>query len=96
LQRTIQISTPAHNGLYDITQQVETIVSESGIQTHGQHDNAILAPHLVFKEIFYSDLSDSTGFFLAACQPFQLVVNKATSKVINPAEKNIHQSIVVL
>ncbi len=32
MQRTIQISTPAHNGLYDITNQVEGIVSESGIQ----------------------------------------------------------------
>ncbi len=33
MQRTIQIATPARNGLYDITRQVETIVSESGIQT---------------------------------------------------------------
>ena len=33
MQRTIQISTPAHNGLYDITQQVEAIVSESKVQT---------------------------------------------------------------
>ena len=33
MQRTIQIATPAHNGLYDITRQVEAIVSESGIQT---------------------------------------------------------------
>ena len=32
MQQTIQISTPAHNGLYDITRQVETIVSESGVQ----------------------------------------------------------------
>jgi thiamine phosphate synthase YjbQ (UPF0047 family) len=32
MQRTIQISTPAHNGLYDITQQVEAVVSESGIK----------------------------------------------------------------
>ena len=31
MQRTIQISTPAHNGLYDITRQVEAIVTESGI-----------------------------------------------------------------
>jgi len=31
--QTIHISTPAHNGLYDITRQVETIVSESGVQT---------------------------------------------------------------
>ena len=33
MQRTIQISTPAQNGLYDITEQVEAIVSESGAQT---------------------------------------------------------------
>ena len=33
MQRTIQISTPAHNGLYDITRQVEAIVSESGVET---------------------------------------------------------------
>ena len=32
-KKTIQISTPAHNGLYDITRQVEAIVSESGVQT---------------------------------------------------------------
>jgi secondary thiamine-phosphate synthase enzyme len=33
MQQTIQISTPSQNGLYDITRQVEAIVSESGIQT---------------------------------------------------------------
>ena len=33
MQQTIQISTPAHNGLYDITRQVEAIVSESGVQS---------------------------------------------------------------
>lgn len=33
MQKTIQITTQAHNGLYDITRQVEAIVSESGIQT---------------------------------------------------------------
>ena len=32
MQQTIQISTPAHNGLYDITRQVETIVAESKVQ----------------------------------------------------------------
>jgi secondary thiamine-phosphate synthase enzyme len=32
MQKTIQISTPAHNGLYDITRQVEVIVAESGVQ----------------------------------------------------------------
>ena len=33
MQQSIQISTPAHNGLYDITRQVEAIVSESGVKT---------------------------------------------------------------
>jgi len=33
MQRIVQISTPAHNGLYDITRQVEAIVSESGVRT---------------------------------------------------------------
>jgi len=33
MQQTIHISTPAQNGLYDITRQVEAIVSESGVQT---------------------------------------------------------------
>jgi len=33
MQQTIQISTPAHNGLYDISRQVEAIVAESGVQT---------------------------------------------------------------
>jgi secondary thiamine-phosphate synthase enzyme len=33
MQQTITISTPAHNGLYDITRQVEAIVAESGVQT---------------------------------------------------------------
>ena len=33
IQRTIQIATPFHNGLYDITRQVEKIVAESGVQT---------------------------------------------------------------
>jgi secondary thiamine-phosphate synthase enzyme len=33
MQQTITISTSAHNGLYDITRQVEAIVSESGVQT---------------------------------------------------------------
>ena len=32
MQQTIHISTPAHNGLYDITRQVEAIVAESGVQ----------------------------------------------------------------
>jgi len=33
MQQTIHISTPVHNGLYDITRQVEAIVAESGVQT---------------------------------------------------------------
>ena len=33
MQQTIQISTPAHNGLYDIARQVETIISKSKVQT---------------------------------------------------------------
>jgi len=33
MQQTIQISTHARNGLYDITTQVEAIVAESGVQT---------------------------------------------------------------
>ena len=32
MQRTIQISTTAHNGLYDITRQVEAIVNQSAVQ----------------------------------------------------------------
>jgi thiamine phosphate synthase YjbQ (UPF0047 family) len=33
MQKIVQISTPSHNGLYDITRQVEAIVAESGTQT---------------------------------------------------------------
>lgn len=33
MQRTIQISTTAHNDLYDITREVEAIVSDSRIKT---------------------------------------------------------------
>ena len=32
MQQTIQIPTPAHNGLYDITRQVEALVAEFGVQ----------------------------------------------------------------
>ena len=32
MQQSIRISTPARNGLYDITRQVEAIVAESGVQ----------------------------------------------------------------
>lgn len=33
MQRSIKISTHAHNGLYDLTREVEAIVAESGVQT---------------------------------------------------------------
>ena len=33
MQQTIQISTSSRNALYDITRQVEAVVSESGVQT---------------------------------------------------------------
>ena len=33
MQQTIHISTPAHNGLYDITKEVKAIVAESGVQS---------------------------------------------------------------
>lgn len=33
MQQKIHISTTSHNGLYDITKQVEAIVAESGVQT---------------------------------------------------------------
>ncbi len=33
MQQTIHLSTPAHNGLYDITRQVEAVVAESGIRS---------------------------------------------------------------
>lgn len=33
MQKTIQVSTPAQNGLYDITRQIEDIVTESGVKT---------------------------------------------------------------
>jgi secondary thiamine-phosphate synthase enzyme len=33
MQQTIHISTPANNGLYDITSQVHAIVAQSGVQT---------------------------------------------------------------
>jgi len=32
MQRIIQIATPAHNGLFDITRQVEAVVAQSGVQ----------------------------------------------------------------
>ena len=33
MQRTVQISTPAQNGFFDISRQGEAIVSESGVMT---------------------------------------------------------------
>ena len=47
MQQTIQISTPAHIGLYDITRQVEAIVAESGVQT----DMAMSMPRVILQEL---------------------------------------------
>lgn len=33
MQKIVQISTRSHNGLFDITHQVEAIVTESGIRS---------------------------------------------------------------
>lgn len=33
MQRIVQISTPLHNGLFDIAGEVEAIVTESGIRS---------------------------------------------------------------
>ena len=33
MQRIVKISTPLHNGLFDITSEVEAIVTESGIRS---------------------------------------------------------------
>jgi len=33
MQQAIHISTPSHNGLYDITREVEAIVAESKVRT---------------------------------------------------------------
>ncbi len=33
MQKTIHVSTNTRNGLYEITRQVEAIISESGVQT---------------------------------------------------------------
>jgi thiamine phosphate synthase YjbQ (UPF0047 family) len=33
MQRFIKIATQAHNGLYDITREMETIVAESSFQS---------------------------------------------------------------
>ena len=33
MQKTFQINTNKHNGLYDITSEVRSIVSSSGVQT---------------------------------------------------------------
>ena len=33
MQKIVQISTSAQNGLYDITRQVEAIVADGGVQT---------------------------------------------------------------
>jgi len=33
IQQTIQIKTSSRNGLYDITREMEAIISESGVQS---------------------------------------------------------------
>jgi len=33
MQQIVQISTSSHNGLFDITRQVEAIVTESGVRS---------------------------------------------------------------
>jgi len=33
IQQIIQISTPSHNGLFDITREVERIVTENGVRS---------------------------------------------------------------
>lgn len=33
MQRNIQLYTSPHNGLYDLTREVETVVAECGVQT---------------------------------------------------------------
>jgi len=33
MQKTFEIPTPVHNGLFDITRQVEEVVAESGVRT---------------------------------------------------------------
>ena len=33
MQRIVQISTPSHNGLFDITREVKAIISENGIKS---------------------------------------------------------------
>ncbi len=33
MQRIVQISTPSHNGLFDITREVEAIVTDGGVRS---------------------------------------------------------------
>ncbi len=63
MQQTIQISTPAYNGLYDITRQVEAIVTESGVQTgvvkvyvQGETE-AVMFPDILMSPLFVSTVS---------------------------------------
>jgi len=56
MQRTIKIATLVQNGLYDITRQVEAIVSESGVQSgmvnvYAQGATAGMIPEQVFRVV---------------------------------------------
>ncbi|OQY16138.1 MAG: hypothetical protein B6I32_04235 [Desulfobacterium sp. 4572_20] len=56
MQRIIKIATLVQNGLYDITRQVEAIVSESGVQSgmvtvYAQGATAGMIPEQVFRVV---------------------------------------------
>ena len=55
MQQSFQISTPSHNALYDITSQVEAIVSESGIQSGLVNVYAQGATAAILKEFNITD-----------------------------------------
>lgn len=42
MQQTIQISTPSHNGLFDITREVEAIVSYYSVSVQSNVDRLVL------------------------------------------------------
>jgi hypothetical protein len=54
MQKIVQISTPSHNGLYDITRQVEAIVNDSGtrsgmVNVYAQGATAAIMMLFIFK-----------------------------------------------
>ena len=55
MQRIVQISTPSHNGLFDITREVEAIVNESGVHSGLVNVYAQVATAAVMKEFFMTD-----------------------------------------